>query len=103
MVLKGRHDLQSVNDMGLKLLKKVKDIIIPPRSELERVKYPVCTEDLSDNDCKHYFTSIAGEDEALILELAAGPANGDNSKRLLHVTVILANKIGQPAEEDLCM
>lgn len=98
MVLKRRYDLKSVNDMGLKLLKKFNDIRIPPRSELGRVKYSVRTEDLSDNDCKRYFTSITREDEAQILGLAAGHVNGDNlKKKLLHVTVILANKIGQPA------
>ncbi|CAC5408572.1 unnamed protein product [Mytilus coruscus] len=35
-VLKRRHDLKSVNNMGLKLLKKFKDIRILPRTELGR-------------------------------------------------------------------
>ncbi|CAC5414983.1 unnamed protein product [Mytilus coruscus] len=66
-------------------------------TELGRVKSLVRTEDLSDDDCKRHFTSITGEDAAQILELAAAPVNGDNLKKLLHVTVILANEIGQPA------
>ncbi|CAC5394879.1 unnamed protein product [Mytilus coruscus] len=99
--LKRRHDLKSVNNMGLKLLKKCKDIRIPPRTELGRVKSLVRTEDLSDDDCKRHFTSITGEDAAQILELATAPVNGDNLKKLLHVTVILANEIGKPAGEDL--
>ncbi|CAC5370976.1 unnamed protein product [Mytilus coruscus] len=54
-VLKRRHDLKSVNNMGLKLLKKFKDIRVPPRTELGRVKSLVRTEDLSDDDCKRHF------------------------------------------------
>ncbi|CAC5396543.1 unnamed protein product [Mytilus coruscus] len=47
------------------------------------------------------FREYYWEDAAQILELAAAPVNGDNLKKLLHVTVILANEIGQPAGEDL--
>ncbi|CAC5386746.1 SOD1 [Mytilus coruscus] len=86
---------------GLKLLKKFKDIRILPRSELGRVKSLVRTQDLSDDECKRHFTSITGEEAAQILELAAAPGNGENLKKLLHVTVILVNEIGQPAGEDL--
>lgn len=57
-VLKRRHDLKSVNSICLTLHKKFKDINIPSRSELGRVKSLVRTEDLSDDECKRHFTII---------------------------------------------
>ncbi|CAC5387837.1 unnamed protein product [Mytilus coruscus] len=100
-VLKKMYDLKSVHNMGLKLLKKFKNIRISPRSELGSVKSLVRTEDLTDDERKRYFTSITGDDAAQILELAAAPVNGENLKKVLHVTVIPSTEIVQPAGEDL--
>ena len=67
---------------------------------MARITSPVRTEDLSVEECKNHFLTITGEDAAQFLELATSQVNAENLRKLLHVTIILANEISQPAGED---
>lgn len=100
-VLKRRHDLKTVKNAGLKLLKKFKEVKINARTDLARVKALVKTENLSEEDCKKYIHTITGEDAADYLDLSASQTDADSLRKLLHCAIILANEIGQPSGDDL--
>ena len=99
-VLKRRHDLKKANAI-LKVMKKFKDFRPTARLEFARLKANERLEDLSVDELKDGFQKFTGEDAALIFDLASAPCNEDNLRRLLHVTILLSNEIGQPAGNDL--
>ena len=87
--------------MGLKLLKKYRDVRITGRADLARIKSLVRTEELSADEIRRHFFGITGMEAAEFFDLASEPATDDNLRRLLHASVVLANEIGQPEGEEL--
>ena len=99
-VLKRRHNLKKANAI-LKVMKKFKDFKPSVPTEFARLKSNEKLEDLDTNELKEGFLKLTGEDAATILELASATCSDENLRRLLHVTILLANDIGQPAGNDL--
>lgn len=99
-ILKRRHDLKNKN-ATLKLMKKFKDLKISPRMEWARFKSNEKLEELTMDELKKHIKSILDDDADLLLEMAGAPVSEDSLKGLAHVSILLANEIGQHQGHDL--
>ena len=100
-VLKKKHSLVG-KSAGVTLMKRFKEFAVP-RGEFTYAKVASNkkTEDMALADLKQTFTTLTGESADDLLELLGQQVNEATLRRLLHVTIILCNEMGQPDGQDL--